>query len=159
MLSDLFRQCVIGFDPTPEQVARFPAGRATLIERAILEASELQQEEEVEEDGSDGSNPGLNDEEPAEHSVMAGPEANNRAEDQLDDYTEADLVYQLHQQGYTFMTAPRLLIPEIDLLMEGVDRQNRRKQEAAEDNDGPDAQGQKQGMQGNRGATHSDHLW
>lgn len=159
MLSDLFSQCVIGFDPTPEQVARFPAGRATVIERAILEASELQQEEDAEDDGSDDANPGVEDEDPAEHSVMAGPAANEQATDQLDDYTEADLVYQLHQQGYTFMTAPRLLIPEIELLMEGVDRHNRRQQEATDENGGPDAQGQAGDMQGNRGATHSDHLW
>lgn len=159
MLTDLFRQCIVGFDGTPSQVATLPAGRATLLERAILEASELDEEEDDVEGGSPTPNPRAEDEEPAEHSVMAGPAANDRATDQLDEYTEADLVYQLHQQGYTFLTACRLLIPEIELLMEGVKRANQRKERESENTDDPDAQGQSSDMQGNRGATHGDHLW
>lgn len=159
MLADLFQMCIVNFDGSAKQVAALPAGRASLLERAILEASELDEEEDGVEGESPTPNPTLEDEEPAEHSVMAGPAANDRATDQLDEYTEADLVYQLHQQGYTFLDSCRLLIPEIELLMEGVKRSNKRQERERENADSPDAQSQPEDMQGNRGATHGDHLW
>lgn len=152
MLAQLFRLTVEGINPDADDIRAWPAGRAGSIERAVLKASGMLDRVDNDSDGED-------DDPPAEHSVMAGPEANDRAQDALDEHTEADLIYQLHQQGYTFTDAARLLIPEIDTLMEGIDRANRRQEKQREESEKNTQSGATGGMKGNAGGDRSDTLW
>lgn len=152
MLAALFQLTVEGVDPSPDDIRAWPAGRAGSIERAVLKASGML--DRVDDDTDDEG-----DDDPAEHSVMAGPEANERAQDALDEHTEADLIYQLHQQGYTFTDAARLLIPEIDILMEGIDRANQRQEKKREESENSTQSGATGGMKGNAGGDRSDTLW
>lgn len=155
MLAQLFRLTVEGLNPDAGDIRAWPAGRAGSIERAVLKASGMLDRV----DDSDDSDDSEDDDDPAEHSVMAGPEANERAQDALDEHTEADLIYQLHQQGYTFTDAARLLIPEIDTLMEGIDRANRRQEKQREESENNTQSGASGGMKGNAGGDRSDTLW
>lgn len=153
MLAALFQVTVEGLNPDAGDIRAWPAGRAGSIERAVLKASGML--DRVDDDTDDGED----DDDPAEHSVMAGPEANERAQDALDEHTEADLIYQLHQLGYSFDGAARLLIPEIDILMEGKDRANRRQEKKREESENSTQSGATGGMKGNAGGDRSDTLW
>lgn len=152
MLAELFSTC-LPVDLQPDDVAQLPAGRADTVERAILEASDMIGEGD---DGEGEPTPRADDAEPAEHSVMSGPAANERAEDSLNEHTEADLIYQLHEHGYTFQSASGLLVAEIDTLMEGIDRANRRQQK---EQDSQKSGSSDSGMHGNRGGAHGDALF
>lgn len=157
MLAELFNITLVSFDADAETIAEWPAGRAGVLERAVLEASGLFNEDDADTIG--GNDPTPEDDSPAEHSVMAGPAANERAGESLDEMTEADLVYQLHQQGYTFREASGLLIPEIDLLMDGVERANRRQEKEQEKSESSQQSAGTGGMKGNRGGAHGNALW
>lgn len=183
MLSGLFQSCLVGWENCdPSNVANLPAGLAETLERAILKASDLLNGASEDADSSanvtdtvtsdEDTDETEDDQPPAEHSVMSGEEADkhDQVSDELDEFTEADLMYQLHEMGYTYPEISQLIIPELDELMDGLERSNQRqkeKQEEAKENTsngstpgkGATGGGTNANMQGNRGGAHGDILF
>lgn len=119
LMAQLFSQTLVGFDITPEDVRDMRPEIPSHIERAILEASELLDDDDGEEEDAPGD-----DIEYREDSVFGDPT------DTSDDITQDDVVFWLHERGYTFGEVYQLLLPEIDQLKEGFSRyQDRRETE------------------------------
>jgi hypothetical protein len=101
-------------------------GYAAWLERCVLEASGMTDNDADEADETDEWQKPADFEAP-DHSLMARGDQPSPAVD-LSEYRESDRVESLHQKGYTYESMNRLLIPEIDTLTEGAERANRRRE-------------------------------
>jgi hypothetical protein len=131
--ADLFEQCfgglVAGFgDVTAGDVRRMRPGIPRLLEYAIFVASDLL-DESPERDERDEST--FDDSAPADHDDSPfAQHQSGRGTDPLDDHDERDLVAQLLDCGVGYPDYYRLTRGEIDDILEGTQRLERRRNEA-----------------------------
>lgn len=117
------------------------AGVPQLIEYAICLASSLVGgEADAEEDDTDAEEMGM----------FAPPE---EAVETAEEYRECDLIHALHSKyNYTFDEIYRTLTPEIDILLDGAERAEERR------DDGGDGGSTSPPAEGNRGGSHVSAL-
>lgn len=104
-------------DVTAQDVQNMRPRIPDVLETAALVASGLTGRDDESEDDADEF----------EDSIFA---AHNKAERKTEQYEESDVVHMLHERGYTYDEIYRLLIPEIDLLVEGAERHEDRSESA-----------------------------
>lgn len=137
----LFRESIPGCERlTAAELETWRAGYRRLLEFGIQAASEIVQDMQADEPGGSADASGM----------MAPPE------DPIEttEFVEADLIHNLHQQNYTMRDIYGLLIPEIELMGEGAERAEDRR------DDGPRENGQSSGpVSGNRGGSRVDSMF
>lgn len=140
MLAAVFRLAYPALEGvTAQDVRDMRPGLPDVLEAAVLVASGLTGDADEDEE---------DDEPEFEDSIFA---AHNKAEQKTEQFEEADVVHMLHERGYTYDSLYRLLIPEIDLLVEGAERHEERSDSpSAEASDSSGSNGVVDGNRGDR---------
>ena len=105
-------------------VAGFRLGFDAWLEYAVLLASGMTDRDDSEDEDVFAK---PDEYETPEHSIMASGDDPSPTQD-LSEYRESDTIHALHEQGYTYEAIDRLLIPELDTVIEGAQRARRREQ-------------------------------
>ncbi len=141
----LFRVAVPGLEEfQAEDVGEMLPSLSRVIEHAICRASGLVDAPEEDDDDLD------EEETPEDAGMFSPPE---EALESATEYRECDTIDTLHELGYTIEDVYALLLPEIDLILEGAGRREQRK----ESSDSSSSTGAP--AQGNRGGSHASELW
>ena len=111
---------------TAEDVAGFRLGFDAWLERAVLLASGMTDRDDSEDEDDDVFAKPEEYEAP-EHSLMASGADPSPTQD-LSEYRESDTIHALTDLGYTIEEIDRLLIPELDTVIEGAQRAREREQ-------------------------------
>lgn len=139
MLAAIFRLAYPALEGvTAQDVQNMRPGLPDVLEVAVLIASGLTDDED--EDDED-------DEPEYENSIFA---AHNDAKQKAETFEEADIVHMLHENGYRYDEIYRLLIPEIDLLVEGAERHHERREDTQSESSGGSTNGVVNGNRGDR---------
>lgn len=137
----LFREAIPGCEEiTADELKEWKAGHRQRLEFGIQAASEIVADVESDsETHTDKDATGM----------MAPPE------DPIEtaEFVEADLIHNLHQQNYTMRDIYGMLIPEIELLGEGAERAEERRDngQQSSESSGP--------VSGNRGGSRVDSMF
>ena len=131
MLAGLFRRTLPGFETvTAADVRSMVAGLPPLLEYAIVSASGLLQsdrEADALQSDEDDLYEGYDVPEPRAMAPEEGS-AQEEAVATLDEFDESDLIDFLYRKGETMESIYRLLMPEIDQIMQGHERTQQRKE-------------------------------
>lgn len=142
-LAAVFRTTIIGFENCTEaDVEQMPPGIPTLLETVVLLASgalESEQEQEVERD-----KPRPDEVDAPENSIWASHnKTKNQKAKENATISDADTQYILHDNNETFESIYKMLLPEIRMLIEGINRARERQEQQQDTSSGSVGSGNK----------------